>query len=89
MWEELNAIKGITALPSQANFIICKVEKDAFGMDSSELCERLLCKREILIKDLSIQKEWQGKSYVRVGVCTEEENDKLVKAMRYVEAGNC
>ena len=89
LWEELNAIKGITALPSQANFIICKVEKDAFGMDSSELCERLLCKREILIKDLSIQKEWQGKSYVRVGVCTEEENDKLVKAMRYVEAGNC
>lgn len=87
--KELNTIKGITALPSQADFIVCKVEKDIFGMDSKELCEKLLCKQEMLIRDLSIQEEWKGKSYVRVGVRTEEENQELVRAICCVEADNC
>ncbi len=54
------------------------------GVSSTELAETLLDKHNILIKDLSPKKGFDGKSYVRLAVKTPRENDLLVKALHTI-----
>ena len=77
----LRKIDFLRVVDSQANFILCEV-KEPFS--ASVLTEELLDKYNILIKDLSSKKGFNGASYIRVAVKTPEENTALVSALKAI-----
>lgn len=77
----LQAVPNLRVIPSQANYVMCELTG---GVSSTELAETLLDKHNILIKDLSPKKGFDGKSYVRLAVKTPRENDLLVKALHTI-----
>lgn len=74
--QKLREIDYLTVYDSQANFVMCKVE----GKDVEGLCYDLL-KKNILIKNLTAKIN-NGKQYIRLAVRTNEDNDKLIDALR-------
>ncbi len=76
--EELKKIKHIRVIPSQANYIMCQIVD---GYTSHELAINLLVKYEILIKDLSRKNGINGE-YIRIAVKSNEENEKLLNALK-------
>ena len=74
----LKSIPYLRPLPSQANYVTCQVLE---GVSSHELAVYLLCRHNILIKDLS-RKKGVGSDYLRVAVKLPEENRKLIDALR-------
>ena len=77
--KELSACPFLEVLPSQANYVMCRL---IGNKTSRELAENLLNKYNILIKDLSKKKGFEGESYIRLAVKRREENQKLIDAMR-------
>ena len=73
---ELSKIDGIRVLPSQANYFMCELIGE---MTSTELTEKIL-KDNILIKDCS--SKVGGKSYIRLAVRDDIDNNKLVTAIK-------
>lgn len=76
---QLRKISFLDVYDTQANFFMCKVK----GIESRELCQKLL-KDNILIKDLS-GKIADGKHYVRIAIRKQEENDRLINALKNLE----
>ena len=76
LMEKLKELPGITPFESQANFIMCRLE----GADSRDITKKLL-RENIFIKDLT-PKVKDGKQYLRLAVRNEEDNEKLVSALR-------
>ena len=72
--EVLGAISWLDPLPSQANFILCRV----IERDTQRVVERLL-DRGILVRDFS---DPAMASYVRITVGRPEQNDALLEALR-------
>lgn len=72
--EELGRIPGIRVIPSQANYIMVRLE----GITAPCLAERLLEEYDILIKDLSAK---TGGPYVRIAIRGREDNQALVRAL--------
>ncbi len=77
----LEAVPNLRVLPSQANYVMCELTGK---VTSTALAEILLDKYNILIKDLSSKKGFDGKSYVRLAVKKPEENELLVNALKEV-----
>ncbi len=77
---KLNSISFITPFPSQANYIMCRLTK---GWSAKELTVQLLENYDIFIKDLS--SKIQTGDYVRIAVRTEEDNERLITALRLLE----
>lgn len=74
-FKSLQRVSFLRVIPSQANYFLCEVTNK---YTSSELTRILLCENDILIKDCSTKKAFNGRSYVRIAVRGKEENDKLV-----------
>ncbi len=74
---ELRTVPYVKAFDSEANYIMCELTN---GVDSRRVAENLL-EENILIKDLT-GKAGNGKQYIRLAVRTEEENTKLVEALK-------
>ena len=66
-------------LPSQANFFLCKVQKH---YTSHQLTEILLNDYNILIKDCDSKTGLDGKNFVRIAIRNEDDNNKLIDALR-------
>lgn len=79
--ESLSKIKQLEVYHSQANYIMCKVNGD---INSKELATMLIQKYNILIKDLSTKQGFEDKSYIRIAVKSEEENQILVGALMQI-----
>ena len=76
--EELEKIKGFHIIPSQANYVMVKMD----GLISAgELAERLVNKYNILIKDLSKKMNGKGE-YIRLAIRDEEDNNCLLAALK-------
>ncbi len=77
--EELQRIPGVLTFPSQGNYIMLKLP---CNMTARELTKQLLIDYRILIKDLSgkLRKD----KYVGVAVRSEEDNQKLLDALKKV-----
>jgi histidinol-phosphate/aromatic aminotransferase/cobyric acid decarboxylase-like protein len=71
----------LRAIPSQANFITAEI---LGGMTARELTKKLLLKHNIFIKDLSEKPAFAGKQYVRIAVKAEEDNNKLILALKEI-----
>lgn len=75
---ELAAVPHLRVMPSQANYLLVEVEG---AMTASELTERLLCERELFIKDLSAKVVRDGRQFVRIAVRDRADDDRLVAAL--------
>ncbi len=78
--EKLSSINNLRVIPSQANYILCEVLN---GYKATELTKILLDRYNLLIKDLSTKKGFEGE-FIRVAVKRPKENDKLVEAITQV-----
>jgi histidinol dehydrogenase len=76
LFTELQTIKGVEVVPSQANFMLAKTP-----VKPKEVFEALLA-RDILVRDVS--KYPMLSDYVRVSVGAPEENDKLIAALKEI-----
>lgn len=81
LFEELEAIKGLRPIPSQANFIMVEIIN---GMSSFELTKHLLLQYHLFIKDLSGKISTDQGQYVRLAIRSEEDNKKLLEALRCI-----
>jgi histidinol-phosphate/aromatic aminotransferase/cobyric acid decarboxylase-like protein/GTP:adenosylcobinamide-phosphate guanylyltransferase len=77
-YSNLLKIPFLRVIPSQANYFLCEVLPP---FDSVSLTRQLLEKKDILIKDFSTKKGFNGKNYVRIAVRDEEMNDRLCTAL--------
>jgi histidinol dehydrogenase len=76
LFTELQAIKGVEVVPSQANFMLAKTP-----LPPKAIFENLLA-RDILVRDVS--KYPMLSEYVRISVGSVEENNKLIAALQDV-----
>lgn len=77
--EKLALIPGLTVYPTQANYVMCRI--DSPHITSLELADRLLNESNILIKDLHNKSGLEGESYIRLSVKTDEENNAVVNEL--------
>ena len=82
MSRRLGAYGFLTPYPSEANYIMCRVD----GMSSKELANRLLRDDDLLIKDLSTKNGFDGRSFIRVAVRDAADNAALYAALDKIEA---
>lgn len=75
--EELSKIRGVRVIPSQANYVMVELDK---GISPKELLKKLLMKHNLLIKELTTKTN--GRNYLRLAIRNEEDNDKLIAAMK-------
>lgn len=80
MAEEIRNIDGIKVYESQANYIMCKLER----ANSKQLATKLLCEHNIFIKDLSDKDGFKGGQFIRLAVRDEEDNCKLINALKSI-----
>ncbi|MCD8117643.1 MAG: aminotransferase class I/II-fold pyridoxal phosphate-dependent enzyme [Oscillospiraceae bacterium] len=81
MTERLSAFSFLTPYPSQANYIMCRVE----CIGSKELASRLLRDDNLLIKDLSSKNGFGGADFIRVAVRDEADNEALYQALEKIK----
>ena len=79
--EELRRMPGIHVYPSEASYLMCRMDD---GMTGRELAELLLEQEGILIKDLRGKNGFHSNRFFRIAVRTEEENDRLLKAVAFL-----
>ena len=76
---ELSKIQGIKVYPSQANFILCKLE----GKISSDvLAIELLEKANIYIKDLTGKKCFDESKFIRLAIRDKNDNNILINTLK-------
>lgn len=76
--KDLSSLDGIRVIPTQANYVTCEITS---GKTSTQLAQDLL-EKNIFIKDLSTKKGFDGRNYIRIAVKNEEDNDKLIVALK-------
>lgn len=74
---QLNAVKGVRVIPSQANFVMVELDD---GISSGELVTALLIKHDVLTKDLAAKTD--GGNYLRFAVRDMKDNDRLIGALK-------
>jgi histidinol-phosphate/aromatic aminotransferase/cobyric acid decarboxylase-like protein/choline kinase len=79
---KLQTIKYIRVIPSQANYFLCEVVSK---FNSIELTTILLNKYNILIKDCSTKKAFNGRDYIRIAVRNNSDNNKLIQILKKLE----
>ncbi len=77
LFEELGKIEWLKPFPSQANFILCRVEKG----EAKELRQKLQ-EKGILVRYFE---EPRLRDYIRISVGKPEHTDALIKALREIE----
>ncbi len=76
--EQLGEVPGLTVYPTQANYCLCKV---GGAHNATSLCRELLKQHNILVKDCSGKLGFDGASYVRIAVKSEDDNAALLAAL--------
>lgn len=79
LFEQLSTISYLRPIPSEANFIMCEV----IGKKSREIADKLIGDN-LLIKTLD-NKVSNGRSYIRLAVRNQQDNAKLIVALRDME----
>lgn len=78
--EELSSVPYLKVFDSQANYFLCLLTGGRFS--STELARKLLSDYNILIKDCSTKKCFEGRSYIRLAIRAREDNHALVEALK-------
>ena len=78
LYAELSSVSYLRVLPSEANYFLCEVQPP---FTSHQLAVDLLDQRDILIKDCSRKKGFEGKNYIRLAIRSRKDNARLVAAL--------
>ncbi len=76
---ELQKLPGVHVYPSQANYVLCKLES---GVNAGELGVKLLEEHNIFIKDLSSKRGFEDGQYMRLAIRDRHDNTVLLQALR-------
>lgn len=74
---KLSSIPELRVIPSEANYVMAEIISQKWTAFS--LTKELLCKNNILIKDLTKK---VGPQYIRIAVRNEKENQKLIDCLK-------
>lgn len=77
--KELSKIKNLHVFPSQANFILCRLDGEN---RSDKLAVTLMEKCNIFIKDLTGKKCFDEPKYIRLAIRDENDNNVLIEALK-------
>lgn len=80
-FDALNTVSFLRVIPSQANYFLCRT----VGISSSELTEKLLNGHDILVKDCSGKKGFDGGDFIRIAVRDKEDNARLINVLKGYE----
>ena len=80
LYEKLWVIEGMTAFKPDANYIFCRLPDDA--LSGPEVTKHLFIKHNIYIKDSSGKTQPEATRYIRIASRTNEENSKLIDALK-------
>ena len=75
----LNEIPFLKVFDSQSNYFLCEVLQP---YTSHDLAVTLLKNHNILIKDCSTKKVFDGKNYIRIAIRNNIDNDNLISALK-------
>ena len=78
-YQQLQQISFIRVIPSQANYFLCEVLPP---FNSHQLSVEMLNTKNILIKDCSTKKAFDGRSYIRIAIRNSEDNDRLIEGLK-------
>ena len=78
---ELNEIPFLKVFESQANYFLCEVLEP---YTSHQLAVTLLKGYNILIKDCSTKKVFDGRNYIRIAIRNKADNDSLIAALKSI-----
>ena len=79
--EHLEDIPYLKVFESESNYFLCKVLPP---YNSHALAVELLEKHNILIKDCSPKKVFNGKDYIRIAIRNRSDNERLISALRSI-----
>ena len=77
--DELSSIKFLRVMPSEANYFLCEILPP---MNANKLVLTMLKKYNILTRDCSDKKGFDGKQYMRIAVRSHEDNARLLAAFK-------
>ena len=80
-YEALQAIPYLRVWPTEANYFLAEVLPP---YSSTSLTKKLLADYDILIKDCSTKKAFDGQSFVRIAVRDEADNQRLVDCLKAI-----
>ena len=80
-FEDLSNVPYLKVYPSEANFLLCEVLPP---YNSRYLAVTLLEKHNILIKDCSTKKGFDGRNFIRLAVRNNADNIRLVNALKQI-----
>jgi histidinol-phosphate/aromatic aminotransferase/cobyric acid decarboxylase-like protein/choline kinase len=81
MYQELKKLRYLEPLPSQANFILCRVSAE---IPAEDIARRLLSGYNILAQHFDEKDYSDANNYLRFSVRDENDNGKLINALRRV-----
>lgn len=77
--EELMSVPFLRVFDSESNYFLCEVLPP---YASYSLAVRLLNEHNILIKDCSTKKVFDGRNYIRIAIRNREDNRRLIEALK-------
>ena len=80
--DELRKIKFLRVMPSEANYFLCEILPPK---NANKLVLTMLKKYNILMRDCSDKKGFDGKQYMRIAVRSHEDNARLIQAFKEIE----
>lgn len=80
--DELRKIKFLRVMPSEANYYLCEILPPK---KANELVLTMLKKYNILTRDCSDKKGFDGKQYMRIAVRSHEDNARLLDAFKEID----
>jgi threonine-phosphate decarboxylase len=81
-YDKLCAIEGMTVFKPDANYIFCRLPDTA--LSGPEVTKQLFIKHNIYIKDSAGKTQPDADRYIRIASRTNEENSKLIEALKDV-----
>lgn len=79
---QLHKISFLRVMPSQANYFLCEILPP---MNANQLVLTMLKKYNILTRDCSDKKGFDGKQYMRIAVRSHADNAKLIAAFKELD----
>ena len=82
LYRDLSAVQGMTVYKPDANFVFCRLPDSA--QSAPEFTRRLFVDHNMYIKDCQGKTLRDSDRYIRIASRTQNENEKLVAAMRSI-----
>ncbi|MDD2437326.1 MAG: aminotransferase class I/II-fold pyridoxal phosphate-dependent enzyme [Massilibacteroides sp.] len=81
-FNQLQTLSILRVIPSAANYFLCEVTG---RLTAEELCNKLLIRNNILLKNCKNKAGFNQKEYIRIAIRDMKDNDCLVKALKEIE----